>query len=162
MPSRRFNICITLSVTAIFALLSAFLFAESYLRLAEAFRDFGNSTAYYFAEIFKIEHNITSTVTMQSSVLGWEILLPEDWETFKIWAREYFSLLVDGTNVKMFFAKAGVDVASGAKVIAIALPCVLLLIVAVGKLYASGNTKHNRDTLPLRAYKEVTQRCFCR
>lgn len=160
MPSRRFNICITLSVTAAFALLSAFLFAESYLRLAEAFRDFGNSIAYYFAEIFKIEHIITPTVTMKSSVLGWEILLPEDWETFKVWAREYFSLLVDGANVKMFFAKAGVDVASGAKVIAIALPCVLLLIVAVGKLYASGNTRHNSDTLPLKAYKEVTQRVF--
>lgn len=96
MPSRRFNICITLSVTSAFALLSAFLFAESYLRLAEAFRDFGNSIAYYFAEIFKIEHNITPTVTMKSSVLEWEILLPEDWETFKVWAREYFSLLVDG------------------------------------------------------------------
>ena len=160
MPSRRFNICITLSATAAFALLSAFIFADSYLRVAEAFRDLGNSIAFYFAGIFGIEHDITPTVTGLSSVMQWEILLPDDWETFKAAAKEYFTLIADVDNIKIFFTRVGSGISAGAKAAAIILPCLILFVFAASRLYASGNTRHNTDTLPLRVYREVTAKVF--
>lgn len=50
--------------------------------------------------------------------------------------------------------------AVAAKVIAIALPCVLVFVFALKRLYASGNTKHNKDTLPLKAFKSVSRATY--
>ena len=42
----------------------------------------------------------------------------------------------------------------------IALPCVLILGMLIRRLYRSGNTKHNRDTVPLKVFKGIAKATY--
>ena len=154
---RVFNICLSVLITAAFALLAVFVFSDSYLRFGEAVKDFGLSVGYYFCTLFGIEHNIVPSVTEYSSVMDWDILLPSDFEGFTSQATSFFSLLVDGENFSGYWAKVGDVMLVLLKVVAIVLPCLLILGLVIWRLYKSGNTKHNKDTVPLRIFKKLSE-----
>ena len=139
------------------ALLGVFVFSDSYLRLGECFRDLGNSAAYYFCKLFGIESDITVTVNGYSDIFSWGTVLPEDFDEFKQGAGDYVALLFDVGN----FAGWGNTVADflevALKVLLLALPCVFILIMLVKKLYKSGNTKHGKDTVPLKVFKAIAK-----
>ena len=156
---RVFNICLSVLITAAFALLAVFVFSDSYLRFGEAVKDFGLSVGYYFCTLFGIEHNIVPSVTEYSSVMDWGILLPSDLEGFTSQATSFFSLLVDGKNFSGYWAKVGDVMLMLMKVVAIILPCLLILGLVIWRLYKSGNTKHNKDTIPLKVFKSFS-RCL--
>ena len=156
---RTFNICLTVVITAAFILLGAFVFGDSYLRFGETAKDFGLSVGYYFCTLFGLDHNIVPSVTEYSSVMDWRILLPSDFEGFTSQATSFFSLLVDGENFAGYWAKVGDVMLVLLKVVAIILPCLLILGLVIWRLYKSGNTKHNRDTVPLKVFKSFS-RCL--
>lgn len=156
---RVFNICLSVLITAAFALLAVFVFSDSYLRFGEAVKDFGLSVGYYFCTLFGIEHNIVPSVTEYSSIMDWDILLPSDFEGFTSQATSFFSLLVDGENFSGYWAKVGDVMLVLLKVVAIILPCLLILGLVIRRLYKSGNTKHNKDTVPLKVFKSFS-RCL--
>ena len=156
---RTFNICLTVVITAAFILLGAFVFGDSYLRFGETAKDFGLSVGYYFCTLFGIEHNIVPSITEYSSVMDWDILLPSDFEGFTSQATSFFSLLVDGENFSGYWAKVGDVMLVLLKVVAIILPCLLILGLFIWRLYKSGNTKHNKDTVPLKVFKSFS-RCL--
>ena len=157
--SRRFNIAVTLIISAIFLGLLA-VFWQSYVRFGESCRDFGLSVAYYVCELFGIDYSFTPTVTEYSNVMQWEILLPDDWNGFTVSAKEYFALLIDGDNFSAYWAKVGDVMLVAAKVIAVILPCVIVLLLIVVQMYRRGNTKHNQDTKPLKAFKCLAARTY--
>ena len=154
--SRRFHISVTVFLSVAFLALTA-VFWQSYVRFAESCRDFGLSAAYYFCELFGIDYSFTPTVTEYSSVLRWEILLPADWQGFTASAKEYFALIIDGENFAGYWAKVGDVMLVAAKVIAILLPCIIVLLLVVVRMYRQGNTKHNQDTKPLRIFKTIAR-----
>ena len=154
---RTFNICLTVVITAAFILLGAFVFGDSYLRFGETAKDFGLSVGYYFCTLFGLDHDIVPSVTEYSSVMDWDILLPSDFEGFTSQAKSFFSLLVDGENFLGYWAKVGDVMLVLLKVVAIILPCLLILGLVIWRLYKSGNTKHNRDTVPLRVFKMLSR-----
>ena len=154
--NRRFSIVVTVVISAIFLGLTI-VFWQSYVRFGEACRDFGLSAAYYVCELFGIDYSFTPTVTEYSGVLQWEILLPADWKGFTASAKQYFSLLIDGENFAGYWATVGEVMLVAAKVIAILLPCVIVLILAIYRMYRQGNTKHNQDTKPLRVFKAISK-----
>ena len=154
---RTFNICLTVVITAAFILLGALVFGDSYLRFGETAKDFGLSVGYYFCTLFGIEHNIVPSVTEYSSIMDWDILLPSDFEGFTSQAKSFFSLLVDGENFAGYWAKVGDVMLVLLKIVAIILPCLLILGLVIRRLYKSGNTKHNRDTVPLRVFKILSR-----
>ena len=154
---RVFNICLSVLITAAFALLAVFVFSDSYLRFGEAVKDFGLSVGYYFCTLFGIEHNIVPSVTEYSSVMDWSILLPSDLEGFTSQSKSFFALLIDGENFASYWAKVGDMMLVLLKVVAIILPCLLVLGLVIWRLYKSGNTKHNRDTTPLRIFKKLSE-----
>ena len=156
---RTFNICLTVVITAAFILLGALVFGDSYLRFGETAKDFGLSVGYYFCTLFGIEHNIVPSVTEYSSIMDWDILLPSDFEGFTSQATSFFSLLVDGENFSGYWAKVGDVMLVLLKVVAIILPCLLILWLVIRRLYKSGNTKHNKDTVPLKVFKSFS-RCL--
>lgn len=156
---RTFNICLTVVITAAFILLGALVFGDSYLRFGETAKDFGLSVGYYFCTLFGIEHNIVPSVTEYSSIMDWDILLPSDFEGFTSQATSFFSLLVDGENFSGYWAKVGDVMLVLLKVVAIILPCLLILGLVIRRLYKSGNTKHNKDTVPLKVFKSFS-RCL--
>ena len=73
---KAFNIVTVVIITVTTVILGAFVFGSSYLRLWEAFRDFGVSVAYYFSLIFKGESNITPTVNAFSTIFKASGYLP--------------------------------------------------------------------------------------
>ena len=150
--SRRFNIIVTVVISAIFLGLTA-VFWQSYVRFGEACKDFGLSAAYYVCELFGIDYSFTPTVTEYSGVLQWEIFLPDDWDGFTASAKEYFALFISGENFAGYWAKVGDVMLVAAKVVAILLPCIIVLLLVVVRMYRQGNTKHNQDTKPLKAFK---------
>ena len=154
---RTFNICLTVVITAAFILLGAFVFGDSYLRFGETAKDFGLSVGYYFCTLFGLDHNIVPSVTEYSSVMDWSILLPSDFESFTSQATSFFSLLVDGENFAGYWAKVGDVMLVLLKVVAIILPCLLIIWLVIWRLYKSGNTKHNSDTVPLRVFKMLSR-----
>ena len=156
---RTFNICLTVVITAAFILLGAFVFGDSYLRFGETVKDFGLSVGYYFCTLFGLDHDIVPSVTEYSSVMDWDILLPSDFEGFTSQAKSFFSLLVDEENFSGYWAKVGDVMLVLLKVVAIILPCLLILGLVIWRLYKSGNTKHNRDTVPLKVFKSFS-RCL--
>lgn len=156
---RVFNICLSVLITAAFALLAVFVFSDSYLRFGEAVKDFGLSVGYYFCTLFGIEHNIVPSVTEYSSVMDWSILLPSDLEGFTSQSKSFFALLIDGENFASYWAKVGDVMLVLLKVVAIILPCLLVLGLVIWRLYKSGNTKHNKDTVPLKVFKSFS-RCL--
>lgn len=156
---RTFNICLTVVITAAFILLGAFVFGDSYLRFGETAKDFGLSVGYYFCTLFGLDHDIVPSVTEYSSVMDWDILLPSDFESFTSQATSFFSLLVDGENFAGYWAKVGDVMLMLMKVVAIILPCLLILGLVIWRLYKSGNTKHNKDTIPLKVFKSFS-RCL--
>ena len=157
--NRRFSIAVTVVISAIFLGLTI-VFWQSYVRFGEACRDFGLSAAYYFCELFGIDYSFTPTVTEYSNVMQWEILLPDDWDGFTVSAKQYFSLLIDGENFAGYWAVVGNVMLVAAKVIAVILPCVIVLILVVYRMYRQGNTRHNHDTKPLKAFKWLAARTY--
>ena len=157
--SRRFNIIVTVVISAIFLGLLA-VFWQSYVRFGEACKDFGLSAAYYVCELFGIDYSFTPTVTEYSGVLQWEILLPSDWQGFTASAKEYFALLIGGENFAGYWAKVGDVMLVVAKVIAVLLPCVIVLLLVIYRMYRQGNTKHNHDTKPLKVFKWLAARTY--
>lgn len=156
---RVFNICLSVLITAAFALLAVFVFSGSYLRFGEAVKDFGLSIGYYFCTLFGLEHNIVPSVTEYSSVMDWDTLLPSDFEGFTSQASTFFSLLIDEENFAGYWTKVGDVMLVLLKVVAIILPCLLVLGLVIWRLYKSGNTKHNKDTVPLKVFKSFS-RCL--
>lgn len=155
--NRRFNIAVTVIISLAFLVLGVFVFGQSYVRFAESCRDFGLSVAYYFCELIGIDYSFTPTVTEYSEVLQWEIILPSDLEGFTASAGNFFSLLIDGENFTSYWIVVGDVMVVVAKVIAILLPCVLVLWLVLRRMYRHGNTNHNRDTVPLRVFKAIAK-----
>ena len=153
--SRRFNIAVTVIISLVFVALGA-VFWQSYVRFAESCRDFGLSVAYYFCELIGIDYSFTPMVTEYSDVLQ-EIFLPDDWHGFTASAGNFFSLLIDGENFVSYWSAVGNVMVVVAKVIAILLPCILVLWLVLWRMYRHGNTDHNRDTVPLRVFKAIAK-----
>ena len=80
---KRLNIALTIALTVAFILLGAFVFRLSYLRCIEALTDLFGSIKYYFCKIFDLPASEKPAVSEFSKVIKWDLLLPENFETFK-------------------------------------------------------------------------------
>lgn len=158
MPKKhKYYYCLSIAITLSFILLGAFVFNKSYLRLGEAFTDLFSSAKYYFCEISSIEHTAVPTVRDYSMIMIWDILLPTDFENFKNNFVQYFTLLFSKDNFVLWGTQTSKILENIGKIAVIILPCIVILLFAVNKLYNKPNTDHNKDTLPLKIYKKVSK-----
>lgn len=153
---RRFNITLTIAFTTAFILLGVFVFGVAYQRVFEALIDLYGGFKYYLCVLFGLPTNDLPSVTDYSKVMEWTTILPSDFESFKVNAIMYFSMLFNKENFLSWLSVTGAKVSAWAKVLTIFLPCVVVLIIVVKRIYATPNTRHNKDTFPLRIYKAVT------
>ena len=154
---RVFNISLTIILSLLFIFLGVFHFSTSYIRFAEATGDLWNSVKIYFCEIFGVAHSVPPTVEEYSEVMKWDIFLPETLQGFKEEATEYVTMLGDEDNFRSYLSIISDKLEDFAKASAILLPCILLLILAIKRIYEAPNTKHGKDTAPLRAFKWVSR-----
>ena len=89
-------------------------------------------------------------------MLNWDAILPADFETFKANCIAFFRLFISEENFFSWLNSTGGKAGVWAKIFVILLPCILAVIIAIKRLYAKGNTKHNVDTIPLRVFKKIS------
>ena len=148
---KRLNIALTVALTIAFILIGAFVFRVAYCRTLEALIDLYGSFKYYFCVLFGFSVDGIPSVAERSKVLNWDVILPADFETFKANCIAFFRLFISKENFLSWLNTAGGKAGVWAKIFVILLPCILAVIIAIKRLYAKGNTKHNVDTIPLRA-----------
>ena len=153
---KRLNIALTIALTIAFILLGAFVFRVAYCRSFEALIDLYGSFKYYFCVLFGFETNGLPSVTGYSKIIESVPILPSDIEGFKNNATTYFSRLISKENFLSWLGATGQKASVLAKVLTILLPCILVLIIAVKRLYAKGNNNYNVDTVPLRIFKKIS------
>ncbi len=164
---RRFNyrhiICI--AITLAFLCVSVFVFPNALGRLIESGRDFGLSVAYYFCELFGIEHDITPTVNDypkfpffpsyggDSPVTS----LPDNVQGFKDNWGIYWQLWTDKENFFGYLDFIGNLLFTLCKIVIIALPIVLIMVWLFKRYLKKENNDYNKDSKPLRVFKTVTK-----
>lgn len=157
---RVFNISLTVILSLLFIFLGVFHFNTSYVRFAEALGDLWNSVKFYFLEIFGVVHITPPTVEKYSEVMKWDIFLPENFESFKTETAAYFDLLFSKSNLSAYgdFVFGKLEIV--AKASAMVLPCILILVLAIKKIYGASNNDHGKDTIPLRAFKWLSSKTY--
>lgn len=154
---KRLNIALTVALTIAFILFGVLVFGVAYQRVFEALIDLYGGFKYYLCVLFGLPTNDLPSVTDYSKVMEWTVILPSDFEGFKVNTTAYFSMLFSKENFLSWLSVTGAKVSVWAKVLTIFLPCVVVLIIVVKRIYATPNTRHNKDTFPLRIYKDVTR-----
>ena len=157
MRRRIVNITTCVLLSCILVLMGVFVFRTSYIRLIEAFKDFGLSIAYYFCEIFGISHNITPSVVDMSQTSAPSINVPSDWEGFKESSATYFSMLIDKSNFYGWLGHISGVIAVLGNVLVIAVPCFIAIIFVIKALYGRENNNHGKDTVPLKVFKFISR-----
>lgn len=157
MRRRIVNITTCVLLSCVLVLLGVFVFSTSYIRLIEAFKDFGLSVAYYFCEMFGIPHNITPSVIDISQTSAPSINVPSDWEGFKGSSATYFSMLIDKNNFYGWLGHITGVIAVLGKVLVIAAPCIIVIIFVIKALYGRENNNHGKDTVPLKVFKFISR-----
>ena len=152
-----FNIVITAAITSLFVALGALWFLKSYLRLKESVFDLFGSALYYFKALFGAKDSPAPSVARYSEIWGKPTFAPKDMQGFFTSAKRYFLLLVDGGNARGYFGWVAKTIGKFSKIILIVLPCLVVLKIVIKRLYAKENTKHNRDTLPLKIFKSAAK-----
>ena len=153
---RRLNIALTIALTTAFILLGIFSFRQSYCRTFECLIDLYGGFKYYFCVLFDLPTEGLPSVTDYSKIMQWAVLLPSDFDSFKVKATTYFSMLFSKENFLSWLSAVGLKASVWAKVLTILLPCIIVLIIVIKRLYVSGNTKHNVDTIPLQVFKRIS------
>lgn len=155
---KAINIIFTLMISVGLLLLGVFVFQSSYIRLWETLQDFGCSIGYYFCEVFGIEHNIIPTVLDSSQASGnITVPLPDDFSDFKTNTIMYFSLLFSKSNFYGWTSHIAVAMTNITKALIIIIPCFIGLLFYIKHLYGKHNTKHDKDTVPLRIFKFISK-----
>lgn len=155
-----FNIGITVIVAVTTVILGAFVFGSSYLRLWEALRDFGLSVAYYFSLIFKGESNITPTVNGFSNIFKASGYLPTTAEEYKQQIAKFFTAFISKDNLFSWLAGLNNIAVKASKSFVLLFPCIIALWVILKRIYSATNTKHGKNTKPLRFVLAINDKVF--
>ncbi|MCM1368203.1 MAG: hypothetical protein NC184_05305 [Roseburia sp.] len=150
MRRRIIYISVTVVVSLVLILLGIFVFTNSYLRLFESFKDFGTSIAFYFTQLFGIQSDINPTVTNYSGIIPDNPEIPSTPTEAGISARAYFDVFFSADNFRNWGLSTAHFITMALLII---LPCILLLILLIRFMYGRCNTHHNKDTIPLKAFK---------
>ena len=157
MSLRKVHIALSITITAIFLCVGAFLCTRSYVRLWETITELGSSIKFYFCEIFEIKNTTKVEVIEPSDILINEVMpIPSTPSTFWLKFKVYFTLLVNGANLGSYFTGIGLKIGDFARILVLLLPIVILAVILVRKIYNTPNSNHNRDTRPLRLFKKIS------
>ena len=157
---RKLHIIVSAVVSAGIVALGAVVFRESWQRAWEAILDLLRSLGFYFCELFALQHTIVPTVTEKSKIFLLEFRFADNASDFFSDAGAYFSLLFSGGNFRGFLAGLENGMLVFARVITVAVPTLLLLVLIVRMMYHRPNRNHGRDTLPLRLFRGAMRHTY--
>ena len=152
MKRAKIYLAVTGVITAVFIGIGLWLFRDSWCRLWESVCDLGDSLKYYVGRLLGKTWG-HSSVNELSKVFSPAGILPENAGELAEKIKRYFALLSDGENFRAWGKMTLNRVGTAGRAVMVALPCLLIVIVLIRRLYRKGNTRHNRDTIFLKAYK---------
>ena len=158
--STSYNISLTVLLSALFIFIGVFYFNTSYLRFYESVCDLWQSCKYFYYEIIGQAHITMPTVENYSDVLKWDIFLARDFDTFKTDLQNYCHLLISKKNFNLYLEKFLHVTTVLFGILAIVFLLLKIFIFILKRLYRCSNTKHNRDTLPLRLFKFISKHTY--
>ena len=144
-----------MAVTLGFILLGVFRFPHAFGRLFEGVRDLGTSAAFYFCELFKIEHGVTPTVTLLSEKIPPQTLFPGSAEELMAEASAYFGKLLGLENLKeygLFLSNVLLKLSRFATII---LPLTVGGAVLLRMYITKENNDYDEDSRALTVYKRI-------
>ena len=147
-------------LTACFILLGFFVFSKSYVRLKEAASDLFGSVKFYLHSIFKETPDEAPSVVEYSDRIERSRFFPTEFAGFKEKTALYFKTLCSKATLYSWLSVIGRKSVQFTKILAVFLPCFILLWYLIKRLYAKGNNRYNRDTLPLRLYRNTVERLY--
>lgn len=159
----RHYICVV--ITLGFLACSVFVFPNALGRLIEGGRDFGLSVAYYFCEMFGIEHGIVPTVNNYPQIPFFPAIsspapsapsapLPSTIDGFKTNWGVYWKLWATWENFAGYLSFLGGILETICMGIIVLVPFVLLFILLLRRAMKRQNNDYNKDSRPLRAWKK--------
>ena len=151
------NACVTAVISCAFVAFGVLRFPSSYARLKESILDLFGGALYYFRALFGARDSPTPSVARYSEIWGKPTFAPKDMQGFFKSAKRYFALLFNGKNARGYFGHIAQSVGKFSKILVVVLPCLVVLKIVIKRLYAKENTKHNRDTLPLKIFKSAAK-----
>ena len=154
MKRAKIYLAVTGVITAVFIGTGLWLFRDSYLRLWESVCDLGDSLKYYVGRLLGKTWG-RSSVNEPSKVFSPAGILPENAGELAEKIKRYFALLTDGENFRAWGKTILNRVGTAGRAVMVALPCLLIVIVLIRRLYRKGNTRYNRDTVFLKAFKRA-------
>lgn len=160
-----FFIAITLGFLAVGVL----AFPNTLGRTIESFRDFGLSIAYFFCELFSINHTITPTVNEIAKIPFFDFSvssstpstsLPDTWTGFQSSWGAYWRLWITSSNFTGYLGFLSNILYFICLAVLIALPFILLLYFAFSQYLKNQNNDYNKDSKALRKFKWLASHTY--
>ena len=154
---RRLHIIFSVLVSLGLIALGVFVFFRSWLRAWETTMDLGRSVGYYFCELFFIDHSITPTVIEKSEIFLLDFDFADNSGQFLEDSGTYFSLLFNGENFLAYLSGIEDGMFVFVRVLMIAIPSIIVLIMVIRMVYRRSNVRHGKDTIPLKIFRVAMQ-----
>ena len=143
-----------------------FYFPNSLPRLAESFRDFGTSVAYYFQQLFDLNFTVRPTVidkpSWQFAPSRWEIVtfFPYTWEEFAAMWESYWQVLVSKENLIAYGECVGDVLFYVSRGSVFVLPVFIIVSVTLNRLKTKHVTKRGKKSKPLIQGEKFAFKCI--
>lgn len=146
-----------IAITTGFILLGVFCFRNSYLRIDESLADCFNSIKYYFCKLFNISTDLNASVINKSPIYNPDVGLPSTPGEIETNVVSFWSVFFSADNFLNWCRYTVLNVEKICKILILILPCILCAVIVIKRMYMSSNKKHNKDTIPLRVFKEISK-----
>lgn len=149
---KRSIICVIITISMI--LISAFCFTNSYYRLFQAFKDFGQTIAYMFCEMFGIPNDIElniNTLNFGLPFVGGAVpilppaFLPTSFDSYKA-KLELYLLVFNLDNFKFYFGDISVYLRMSLMFILLSVIIVVILKLLIRRIFNKTNNDYNVDS----------------
>ena len=161
----RHIICTT--ITLGFIACAVFVFPAALGRVIEGGRDLGLSVAFYFAELFGIEHGIVPTVNDLPQMPFFEhyggntvlpsVFIAENWEQFKADFAVYWRLWISADNFTGYLSSLVSGLYIVCIVILLVVPLIVLAVVLFKRYLKKENNDYDKDSRPLKTAKRIAK-----
>ena len=160
---KRFNYrhIVCFIITAIFVLLSVFVFSDAFKRICESGVDIKNSFLYYLCNLLDLDYSGEITVLNFSSVkVSMPFNLPDTWEEFQAVWNNYWNLWASDKNFIAYLDKIGDILYYLSRFLLLVVPIILIFVSFKLIRGQAQNNDYNKDSKPLKLYKKLEKRLF--
>ena len=139
-------ILLGIAITAGFILIGIFCFKNSYLRIYEGLTD-----------LLNIPADVTASVINRSPLYNPDVGVSPTPGEIGTNVTTFWQLFISKENLVGWWHYSLLSIEKICKITILVLPFILCAVIGIKRMYISSNKKHNKDTVPLRVFKEFSR-----